>query len=121
MYKSCSKCGRIHPYNYNCGKREYKETEERKLRATSRWKKKAKQIKEDSQGLCEVCKKEGRYTYEGLEVHHITKLRDDPDLLLDDTNLITLCSYHHKLADAGEIKEEYLRELVKERTKEVQI
>ena len=116
MFKSCSKCGKIHPYNYNCSKgRKYESTEERKLRSTSAWTKKARQIKEDALGLCEVCKAQGVYTYNNLEVHHITKLSDDHDGLLDDDNLICLCVNHHKQADDGEIEADYLRELARER------
>lgn len=118
MYKSCSKCGRIHDYNYNCNVgRKYTKTDESRLRSKYAWTKKAKQIKEDALGLCEVCKALGVYTYDGLEVHHITKLKDNPNGLLDDDNLITLCTYHHKQADDGELDADYLRELVKERRK----
>ena len=118
MYKSCSKCGKIHDYNYICNKgRVYAQTDESKLRSKYAWTKKAKQIKADANNLCEVCRAQGIYTYDGLEVHHITKLSVDPGGLLDDDNLITLCVYHHKQADAGEIDADYLRELVKERIK----
>ena len=114
--KSCSKCGKIHPRGYNCNKgRIYQKADESRLRSKYAWTLKAKQIKEDALGLCEVCKAQGVYTYDGLEVHHITKLSDDRDGLLDDDNLITLCVYHHKQADAGEIDADYLRGLVKER------
>ncbi len=68
-------------------------------------------------GLCEVCKAQGVYNYNDLEVHHIEKLKDNPDGLLNDDNLICLCVYHHKQADAGELNADYLRELVKERGK----
>jgi len=112
--KSCSRCGRIHPRGFKCG-RTYNKTAESKLRSKYAWTKKAKQIKEDALGLCEVCRAQGVYTFDGLEVHHITKLADNPDGLLEDDNLITLCSYHHKQADAGEIDADYLRELVKVR------
>ena len=116
--KSCSKCGRIHPRAFKCNvARKYAKTDERRLRSSSAWKRKAKQIKEDAQGLCEVCRQLGFYNYEGLEVHHITKLSENPDGLLDDDNLICLCVDHHKKADAGEIEAEYLRELAKERGK----
>lgn len=118
MYKSCSKCGRIHSYNYKCNVgRIYETTEERKLRSSYAWTQKAKQIKEDAQGLCEVCRQEGLYTYDDLEVHHITKLKDDPNGLLDDDNLICLCVYHHKQADNGELDADYLRKLARERGK----
>ncbi len=114
--KTCSKCGKIHPRGYKCNiGRIYTKTDDDKLRSTYKWTKKAKQIKDDALGLCEVCKAQGVYNYDKLEVHHITKLREDPDGLLDDNNLICLCSYHHKQADAGEIDADYLRKLAKER------
>jgi hypothetical protein len=55
----------------------------------------------------------GIATYTGLEVHHIEKLRENVDGLLDDDNLICLCGKHHKQADKGLIDKEYLKELVK--------
>ena len=114
--KSCSKCGRIHPRGYTCYVgRTYTKTDESKLRSKYAWTQKAKQIKDDANGLCEVCKAQGVYNYNNLEVHHITKLRDDENGLLDDDNLICLCTYHHKQADSGEIEADYLRELVKVR------
>jgi len=114
--KSCSKCGKIHARGYKCNVgRIYGKTSENKLRSRYAWTKKAKQIKDDANGLCEVCRAQGLYTYDGLEVHHITKLSEDHNGLLDDDNLITLCVYHHKQADAGEIDADYLRELVKVR------
>ena len=117
--KSCSKCGRIHPRAFKCNVgRKYEQTNERKLRSSSAWTRKAKQIKEDAKGLCEVCRDRGIYTYNGLEVHHITKLAENPDGLLEDDNLVCLCVQHHKEADAGEIDADYLRELAKERRKQ---
>jgi len=114
--KSCSKCGKIHARGYKCNVgRVYGKTSENKLRSSYAWTKKAKQIKADAMGLCEVCRAQGIYNYDNLEVHHITKLSEDHNGLLDDDNLITLCVYHHKQADAGEIDADYLRELVKVR------
>lgn len=75
----------------------------------------SKIIREDSQYLCEVCRSYGVYNYDNLEVHHIIKIKDDPNRLLDRDNLICLCQKHHKLADSGEIEKSYLRELVKKR------
>ena len=114
--RSCSSCGKIHPRGYKCTKgRIYEKTDESRLRSTYAWTQKARQIKEDALGLCEVCRDQGVYTYDGLEVHHITKLSEDHNGLLDDDNLICLCVYHHKQADDGELDADYLRNLVKER------
>ena len=116
--KSCSKCGKIHPRGYKCNVGKiYTKTDDDKLRSTYKWTKKARQIKDDANGLCEVCKAQGIYTYNGLEVHHITKLRDNPDGLLDDDNLICLCTAHHKAADNGELDADDLRKLAKKRRK----
>ena len=119
IYKSCSKCGKIHDINYKCNA-NYKyeirnDVEIRKLRNKNSWKKKAVQIKEDSKYLCELCLEEGIYNYKDLEIHHITKIRDNRDRLLDNYNLICLCKHHHKLADEGNINQDYLFELAKKR------
>lgn len=122
IYKSCSRCGKIHDTKYRCTagsehriKYDY---EEAKLRNTYKWHTKAEQIKKDSKYLCAVCFDEGIYNYNELEVHHITKIKEDKSLLLDNFNLICLCRKHHKLADAGMIKKEYLQELAKKRETE---
>lgn len=120
MYKACPYCGRIHPDNYECKakpKRAYNTDEERKARSTYAWYKKSMEIRNRAQGLCEVCKDKGIYTYRNLEVHHIQKLRDDISGLLDNENLICLCVEHHKQADAGKIKVEYLKSLAIAREK----
>ena len=114
MYKACSKCGRIHDSKYKCNVNvnynKYK-TKEDNLRNTYEWHKKAEEIKEASNYLCSVCRDQGRYTYDNLEVHHIEKLRNNTNLLLDNYNLVCLCRTHHKLADLGRINSEYLRKL----------
>ena len=118
MYKACSKCGKIHSYGYKCtvgvDYNQYK-TDEDKLRNTHKWHKKSKQIREDALNLCEVCRDKGIFTYDSLEVHHIEKLREDTDKLLDDNNLICLCTFHHKQADKGQLSKDYLRKLVAKR------
>lgn len=117
---SCSRCGKIHPRGYKCNVgRKWIRTDDKKLRSQYSWTMKAKQIKEDAQGLCEVCRAQGIYTYNNLEVHHITKLRDDKDGLLEDENLICLCVRHHKMADDGDIDADYLRSLAQERMRYV--
>lgn len=115
MYKSCSRCGKIHDITYKCtvGKsynNAYKSQED-KLRNSYSWHKKAEEIKENANYLCEVCKDQGIYNYNNLEVHHITKLRNDTSKLLDNYNLICLCWKHHRLADEGYLDNDYLRKL----------
>lgn len=115
--KSCSYCGRIHARGEKCPnyKRTYNRQASDRLRNLNAWAKKSRQIREDAQFLCEVCRTQGIYNYKNLEVHHITKLRDDNEGLLDDNNLICLCNEHHRQADAGELDAELLRKLAKER------
>lgn len=115
MLKSCKYCGRIHDSKHDCGmkpKRKKEPTQINKFRWSRKWTNKREDIKERDNYLCQVCKAEGRYNYEDLEVHHITPLEEDYDLRLDDDNLITLCVTHHKEADRGEIDKEYLYKLL---------
>lgn len=117
MWKSCSRCHRIHPANAQCPAQRITrpKTPDQKLRSQRRWTNKSQEIRDASKWLCAICKEEGRFNYEELEVHHITKLKDDPEGLLDNQNLICLCKYHHEQADAGKIDPEHLRELARER------
>lgn len=118
MYKSCNRCGKIHDINKRCYANEKfkkKPTKANLFRKTKKWKRKAVAIKEESQYLCAVCKDNGVYNYQNLEVHHIESLEQDITRGLDDTNLICLCSQHHKQAERGEIDKEYLFKLAKER------
>ena len=61
------------------------------------------------------CLARGELTFDDLEVHHIVKLTDSPNLLLEDGNLIGLCVRHHERAESGEIPKKELYELVKMR------
>lgn len=122
MLKACKYCGRMHDINATCprkptqkGRKYPTKTSADRLRYTSRWQRKRAQIKSDAHYMCEVCAAEGHITTRHLEVHHIVKLNDNPDLLTDDTNLICLCVPHHKQADAGEIESDYMRQLVVKR------
>ena len=117
MMKACSKCGKIHPYGYKCNAGIiYKGGEERKLRQKNKWKEKSLEIRERQNHLCLVCLDRNEFPVGyAEEVHHIEKLSDRPDLLLDDEYLIGLCIRHHKEADNGKIEKDYLKELVKKR------
>lgn len=119
MYKVCSRCGRVHASNYQCNvgriARRYNGGTERTLRSSWKWTEKSKDIRDKAHYLCEVCKAEGRLTYDGVEVHHIIKVKDNTDLLLDDYNLICLCTTHHHAADNDQIDKEYLLSLARQR------
>lgn len=118
MYKACSRCGKIHDIRYSCNAgRRYNNNrnEAENIRYTTEWRKKAQQIKEDSNFLCAVCLKKGILNYSNLEVHHIEKLKDAPSKAFDDSNLICLCITHHKAADSGIIDVCFLQQLAKER------
>lgn len=119
MLKSCSRCGNLHPFGYVCTKgKVYRRGEESKLRTKYAWEKKSLEIRERANWLCEVCRDHGIYTYHNLEVHHIEKIKDAPDLLLDNNNLICLCVPCHRQADKGKLTKSYLYELVALRERE---
>ena len=113
--KACSICGKIHSTDKKCIRKDARADREHKLRQTNKWHTKSLEIRERSQWLCAVCRAQGIYNHESLEVHHIDKLRDNPEGLLDDENLVCLCTTHHKQADDGLIDADYLRELAKQR------
>ncbi len=116
MMKSCSKCGKIHDSNFKCTPKTYNGGNERNLRSTYKWTQKSKQVRDDANWLCEYCRDKGIIEYRNIEVHHIDKLKDaGAGVLLDDTNLICLCQEHHKMADAGQIPKDVLREIASRR------
>ena len=115
-YKSCSRCGKVHIVGQECPKmRTYTRTDDRRLRSKWKWTEKSKEIREKANHLCEVCRDKGVITYNDIEVHHITKIREDGGGLLDNYNLIVLCQEHHKQADKNEINRDYLIKLAKRR------
>lgn len=113
--KACSVCGKIHSADIKCVRKDARADKEHKLRQTNKWHNKSLEIRERSHWLCAVCKSYGIYNHESLEVHHIRKLRDYPEGLLDDANLICLCTTHHKMADDGLLDVEFLIRLVNQR------
>ncbi len=106
----------MHKQGYICTKgKVYTGGDERKLRNTYAWESKSKEIRARANYLCEYCRTQGVYTYNGLEVHHIIKVRNDKQRLLDNYNLVCLCVKCHKKADRGQIDTEILLELARER------
>lgn len=115
MLKSCAYCGRIHDSKHDCGrkpKRIKQPTTHDRFRWSQAWQKKREEIKQRDLFLCQICRINGRYVSEPLEVHHIIPLADDYDTRLDNDNLITLCSRCHEQAEAGDLARAYLRRLV---------
>lgn len=121
MLKSCSRCGRIHDFNKQCyvNRQVRGTTPADKFRKTYKWHKKSEDIRERDKHLCRCClanifNTQTIYNFDKLEVHHIIPLEEDSTKGLDDDNLITLCCYHHKLADKGLISRNILVKLIDE-------
>ncbi len=115
--RSCKYCGRVHSSDYRCAaapRREKEPTEITKLRTCRRWDKVRREAYERDHYLCRVCLAQGVLNDQGLEAHHITPLREDTELAYDLDNIITLCTAHHKLAEAGVFSRKTLRALIQD-------
>lgn len=111
--KSCPYCGRIHPTDYNCGKRPVfkRDTDAVAFRNTYAWQRKRAEIMERDKHLCRMSLYNSKLVYNDLSVHHIEPLDERYDLRLEDSNLITLNGVWHELAEAGKISRELLHKL----------
>ena len=122
MLKSCKYCGRIHDSKYDCEKKpriKAVDTQVASFRRTNKWKEKSIEIRERDRHLCQVCLRNLYLTdrtlnYDQLSVHHIIPASEAPDRRLDNRNLITLCGFHHELAESGFITRDELMEIVSE-------
>lgn len=118
MLKTCSICGKIHDFNKTCKRVSTKKfTLESKFRKSYQWTVKSKQIRQRDKYLCQICIRDKYdtnclYNYKELEVHHIVSINEDYNLRLDDMNLITLCRYHHEMAEKQIISKKELIEIV---------
>lgn len=131
MLKSCQYCNSIHPTTSTCSnkpKKKYKSydgTEIRAFRNGKDWQIKRKEIKDRDVHMCQCCVRKmfewcfKRYNYIDVSVHHIEKLIDRWDLRLDNSNLISLCSLCHRMADNGDISIEILKQIAKEQEEKV--
>lgn len=114
MKRTCVYCGRIHDAKYVCPKKpqmKYKKYSdpENLFRGSSAWKSKRLEIRERDLHICRVCyDKKGIYNSSGIQIHHISSLANDYSRRLDNDNLISLCTYHHELAERGELSADYL-------------
>ena len=119
-YVTCKSCG-IVPRGHRCPYRTYKkktyDTEADRFRQSKRWTDKSKEIRQRDRYLCRVCEADlyntvQQYNYNTIEVHHIEKLNENYDKRLNNDNLISLCRYHHKMADDGKIPKDVLYSLI---------
>ena len=123
MLRSCSYCGMIHPKGHVCPKKPVylspRGSKANRFRKSYAWQKKRAAVVLRDFHLCRVCN-DGRYGLFGvpglnsqLSVHHIEPLEENFGLRLSDDNLLTCCSRHHEMAEAGEIPRGYLHELAR--------
>lgn len=118
MLKSCAKCGKIHPKGFICvlPDKQERNSQADKFRNTQSWRRKSEEIKTRDFHLCRIClsnmyNTKLKYNSQRLSVHHIIPLAEDFERRFDNDNLITLCSYHHELAERGVIPRRILLEL----------
>lgn len=130
MLKSCSYCGRIHDSKYVCKQKEQKIRERQSMRSAKnkkvydfhrshKWKEKSVTIRERDDYCCQVCVRglhnpDRQYETDNISVHHIVPIAEDRGNRLDDSNLISLCSKHHEMAERGEINRKELLRIVEE-------
>ena len=112
MLRSCAVCGGIHQEDQMCKRKYKKDSRAYHFRNSNKWILKREEIKKRDKYLCQVCLKDSIYNYDDLQVHHIIPIDKNYDLKLDESNLITLCSYHHKQAEQNKITKEYLYKLI---------
>lgn len=120
---TCTHCGivkRGHQCPYKKSRQREKDKASDKFRKTKAWTNKSIEIREKSKYLCAVCL-EGKYhttdwlNYKNLEVHHIVPVKEDYNRRLDNENLVCLCSFHHHMAENGQIPRNELFEMARKR------
>jgi len=124
MLKSCRYCMRVHDSKIDCGRKPapkyFKRNNERdKFRWTIEWQHKREEIRIRDNQLCQVCIRKlydtlDQYTYNDVSVHHAIALTDDFNRRLDNDNLITICGYHHEMAEAGKIPYKEIQKIIDE-------
>lgn len=123
MLKACSYCGKVHAKGYACSHKPQPNYTKRityidRFRSTKAWQHKRDEIKQRDKYCCQICSRKlhntvsQQYNSKDLQVHHIQKIRYAWDKRLDNDNLVSLCPYHHKMADDGLIKAKQLLDIV---------
>ena len=122
MLKTCKHCGVVdesHICPYRKSRQKSGDRQSDRFRKTKAWTAKSIEIRQRDRYLCQVCLRNlyntlSHLNYKTVEVHHITPINEDYNKRLDNDNLISLCSYHHKMADKGQIPREELYRIVAE-------
>ena len=97
-----------------------KPTNKDRFRWTNAWKTKRMEIRQRDNHMCQVCIRKlydygsRQYNHENIQVHHIDSLEVNFDKRLDNSNLITICSHHHEMAEIGTITRDELLAIVSE-------
>lgn len=120
--RSCSYCGKVHATDYNCGKlpkTKKNNTEADRFRWGRSWRKKREEIKHRDKFLCQICIRNlygtiNQYNFDNLSVHHGVPLEEDINKGLVNKNLLTVCSYHHEMAESGKIPRKVILDIAKE-------
>jgi len=130
MWRTCSYCGKLHKHDYICNKRPSKrkkyESQANTVRDGYKWRLKREEIKARDGYKCLVCYA-GKYLehkgqqyaeksyikHDQLEVHHVDVLECNIEKAYDNDHLMTMCCYHHKMADRGAIPRDEQMGLIK--------
>lgn len=127
MLISCQYCGKIHDRKYICDKRPKRNkeiSEADRFRRTNRWQKKREEIKQRDLNLCQICIRElyntrNKYNTKDLSVHHNIPINENYDKRLDNDNLLTVCEYHHKMCERGEISRKIVQKIIDEQESKI--
>ena len=116
MMYSCPYCGRIHPYEQDCGKRRkyrgQKDTPENRFRHSRAWTQKSIEVRARDKYICAYCLEHDKViNTRMIEAHHIVPIEEDYSMRFDNSNIISLCREHHEQAEKGDIDREILREI----------
>lgn len=107
----------MHHASFSCKqprKRYTRDSDADKFRGSSLWQRTRTNVRERDMNLCVLCASQTPpiYVTTGLSVHHIVPLEQGGDRVAP-SNLITLCSSCHELAERGDVSRDELRALVR--------
>ncbi|MDK2587485.1 HNH endonuclease signature motif containing protein [Romboutsia sedimentorum] len=109
----CSYCNKIHDKYEDCeDKLKYKKSNSNeynekynKCYNNSKWKRIRNEVLKDNDYCCEVCKQLEIVNYTDIQVHHITKIIDNDELMFDKSNLLVVCREHHRQIEGMNLNE----------------